>query len=120
MFDSDYNILVTPISPEITVRFEKPADELKRTPATVRENSTEICPQTDRSSDGTDTDHYMQPDVDTSGEQRDPTPTNPVAQNMIYIIIQNQIVMTITDIESVSLLSTERIRTLSGNPRNVL
>ena len=119
MFDSDHNNLVTPNSPEITVQFGEPADELSRTPATVRQNSTENCPQTDRSCDGIDTDHYMQPDVDTSGKQRDPSPTNPVAQDMIYIIIPSQIVMTITDIEPVSLLSTERIRTLSGNSRNV-
>ena len=39
---------------------------------------------------------------------------------MIYVIIQNQIVLKITDIDSVPQPSTERIRTLSGNPRNVL
>ena len=39
---------------------------------------------------------------------------------MIYFIFPSQIVMTITDIESVSLASSERIRTLSENPRNVL
>ena len=27
--------------------------------------------------DGTDTDHYMQPDADNSVEQINPTPTNP-------------------------------------------
>ena len=86
----------------------------------MRENSPVITRQPDRSYDGTDTDHYMQPDTDTTVEQPDPTPTNPAAQNMIYVIIQSQIVMTITDINSVPKPSTERIRTLSGNPRNVL
>ena len=42
------------------------------------------------------------------------------AQNIIYIIIQSQIVMTITRIESVPVPSTECTRTLSGNSRNVL
>ena len=69
--------MVTPNSPEITVRYEEAADEMGSTPGSIRENSPEIIPQTDRSYDGTDTDHYMQPDADTSIEQRGPTPTNP-------------------------------------------
>ena len=38
---------------------------MKCTPGTRRENSPEIIPQTGRSYDGTDTDHYMQPEADT-------------------------------------------------------
>ena len=49
--------------------------------------------------------------------QRLPTPT---AQNTIYVIPQSRIVVTIIDIDSVPQPSTERIRTLSGNPRNVI
>ena len=71
--------------------------------------------EAERLCDGTNTDHYMQPDVHTSLEQPDPTPTNPPAQNMIYVIIQNQIAMTITDMEFDALPSTERIPTLSRN-----
>ena len=60
----------------------------------------------------------MKPDVDMSNlNLRLPSTA---AQNMIYAIIQNQIVMTITDIESAPLPSTECIHTFSGNPRNVL
>ena len=76
IFDSDYNTLVTPISREFTIRSEEAADEMMRTPGTIRENSPEIIPQTDRSYDGTDRDHDMQPDADTSVEQHDPTPNN--------------------------------------------
>ena len=76
-FDSDYNLLVTPNPPEFTIRSEEAADELSSTPGTIRENSPEIFPQIDRSCDETDTDHYMQPDADTSVEQPDPMPTNP-------------------------------------------
>ena len=47
------------------------------TPGIIRENSPEIIPQTDGSYDGTDTDHNMEPNADTSVEQPDLTPTNP-------------------------------------------
>ena len=77
IFDSDYNNLVRLTSPDITVQSEEAADGMRSTPGTIREISSEIIPQTDRSYDGTDTDHYMQPDADTSIEQPDPTPTNP-------------------------------------------
>ena len=77
IFDSDYNNRVTPTSPEIAVQSEEAADEMRSTPGTIRENSPEFIPQTDRSYDGTDTDHCTQPDADTSVEQSDPTPTNP-------------------------------------------
>ena len=50
---------------------------IKCIPGTIRENSTEIVTQTDRSYDGTDTDHYMQLDTDTSSKQPGHTPTNP-------------------------------------------
>ena len=48
---------------------------MRNTPGTIRENSPEVIPQTDRSCDGTDADHFMQPDADTSVEQPDPMPT---------------------------------------------
>ena len=54
---------------------------MRSTPRTIREKTPEIIPQTDRSYEGTDTDHYMQPDADTSVEQLDPTPTNPRSSN---------------------------------------
>ena len=77
IIDSDYNNLVTPSSPEITIQSEQAADEMKNTPGTIPEKSPKIIPQPDRSYDGMDTDHDMQPDADTSVEQLDPTPTNP-------------------------------------------
>ena len=61
----------------MTIRFEQPADEMRSTPGIIRENSPEITPQTARSYDGKDTDHYMQPDADISVEKLNPTPTNP-------------------------------------------
>ena len=79
IFDSDYNNLVTPISPEVTIRSEEAADEMRSTPGTIRENSPEIIPQTYTTYNGRDVDHDMQPDADTIVEQFDPTPTNPAA-----------------------------------------
>ena len=76
-FDGDYNNLVTSNSPEITVQTEEAADEMGSTPGTIRENFPQIIRQTGGSYDGRDTDHYMQPDSDTSVEHHDPTPTNP-------------------------------------------
>ena len=77
IFDSDCDDLVTPNSPEITVRSEKPTDKIRSTPGTIRESFPETFPQADRSYDGTGTDHYMQTDADASVEQLDPTSTNP-------------------------------------------
>ena len=50
---------------------------MRRTPGAIPENSSEVTPQPDGSHDGTDTDHNMQLDADTSVEQPDPTPINP-------------------------------------------
>ena len=77
IFDSVYNNLVTPSSPEITIRSEQVADEMRSTPGAPPDNYPESIPQPDRSYDGMDMDHNMQPDADTSVEQLDPTPTNP-------------------------------------------
>ena len=120
IFDSDYNNLATTRPPEITIRSEQAADEIGSTSGIIPGNSPQIVPQPDGSYDGSDVDHETQPDADTSVEQLDPTPTNPAAQNTIYAITQSQIVMATTDIDSVKQLSTERIRTVSGNRRNVL
>ena len=76
ILDSDDNNLVTLKPPKNPIQFEEAADEMRSTPGTIRGNCPEIFPQTDRLCDGTDTDHYMQPDADTSVEQPHPTPTN--------------------------------------------
>ena len=81
IFDSIYKNLVSPNSPEITLRSEGAADEMSTTPGTIRERSPELFPQENRSCDGTDTDHYMQPDVDKSVDQPNPTPTNLCSSN---------------------------------------
>ena len=76
IFDSDYFNRVTPNSTENTVRSEVAANETSTIPRTIRKSSPEVFPQADRLCDGTKTDHYMEPDADTSVEQLDLTPTN--------------------------------------------
>ena len=77
IFDSDYNKFATPNPPEITIRSEQAADEMRSTPGTIPQNSPEIIPQPDTMYDGRDVDHDTQPDADTSVEQLDPMLTNP-------------------------------------------
>ena len=89
-------------------------------PGTIRKSSPELFPKTGQLCDGTDTEFYKEPDADTNVAQASPTLTSSAAQNMIYVIIRSQIAIMITDIVSVPLRSTERIRTLSGSPRSVL
>ena len=117
IFDSDYNNLATPSPPEITIRSEQTADEMRNTPGITPENPREIIPQPDGSPDGRDVDHNTQPDADMSVEQRDHMPTNPEAQNTITVITRSQIVTTTTDTDSVLQLSPEHIRIFSGSPR---
>ena len=64
--DSEYNNLTTPSPPEITIRSQQAGDEKRSTPGTIPGNSPEIIPQPDRPYYGTDTDHDIQPDADTS------------------------------------------------------
>ena len=77
IFDSDYNNMATPTSPQLTKRSEQVADEMTSTPGNISGKSLEIIPQPDCSYDGMDMDHDMQSDADTNVEQLDPTPTNP-------------------------------------------
>ena len=77
IFDGDRDNMVLPNSPEVTVRSGRAVDETSSTPGTIQKDSSEILPHTHDIDDGTDTDHCMQPDADTSVEQIDPMPTNP-------------------------------------------
>ena len=77
IFDGDRDNLVSPKSPEVTVRSGEAADETRSTPGTIQEDASDILFHTEKIDDGTDTDHYMQREENTSVEQIDPTPTNP-------------------------------------------
>ena len=77
IFDSDRDNLVSPNSPEVTVRSGEVADETRSTPGTIEEDSSNISPRVHEIDDGANTDHHIQPDADNSVEQIHPTPTNP-------------------------------------------
>ena len=64
-------------SPEVTVRHDLSNDETCIIPRTIQEDSPEILPHTDEKGDGTDTDHYMEPDAEVNGEPFSPTNINP-------------------------------------------
>ena len=63
IFDSDRNNLVSPNSPEVTVRSREAADETRSTPGTIQADSSDILPHALEIDDGTDTDHHMQPSI---------------------------------------------------------
>ena len=84
-------------APEKTVRHDLSNSETCTIPGAIQEDSPEILPHTDRTGDGTNTDHYMAPDAETNSEQLSPTALTPAAQNMIYVTILKQIAMTTTD-----------------------
>ena len=77
VFDSDYNSLAKPSPPEMTIRSDQAADEMRSTPGIIPGQSPENVPQPDGAYDGRSVDHDTQPDADMSVEQPDPTPTNP-------------------------------------------
>ena len=100
IFDSDSDNVMSPKSPEVTVRLGEEADATGSTPGTTQEDSSNISPHTDEMADRTDTDHYMQPDADNSVEQIDLTPTNPRSSKYDLRYNLSQIATTTTDIKS--------------------
>ena len=57
IFDGDHSKLAVPSSPEITIRPEQAAHEMRNNPGIIPEISLEIFPQPDGSYDGRDVDH---------------------------------------------------------------
>ena len=64
-------------SPEITVRHDLPNDETCTIPGTIQEDSPDILTHTDELGDGSDMDHYMEPDAEVNVEPLSPTDINP-------------------------------------------
>ena len=76
-FDVEDKNAMPPNSTEIRVQSGVATEEMWNTPGTEHECSTEIFPQTEDLSDVTDTYIEMEPDVETSSEQPNSSPTNP-------------------------------------------
>ena len=64
-------------SPEIAMRHELPYEETCTIPGTMQEDSPESFFHTDEVGDGTDTDHYMEPDAEVNVELLSPSDINP-------------------------------------------
>ena len=77
IFDAENNNAAPPISQEIPVQSDFSTEEMRNTPGTTHECSPEVFTQTDEVSDVTDTYPHMEPDVETSSEQPNNSPTNP-------------------------------------------
>ena len=75
-FDAENKKAVLPKSQEIPVESHFSTEEMRYTLGTTHECSPEIFPQTDEVSDVTDTYPHIEPDVETSLEQPEKSPTN--------------------------------------------
>ena len=97
IFNAENKNATPPSSTGIPVRSDIPTEEMWNTPGTAQECSLEIFPQTEELCDVTDLYPAMEPDVDTSLEQPNSSPTTPAVLNTTYVIIRSLIVMTTTD-----------------------
>ena len=77
IFDNENDNAVPPNSKEIPVQSGFPTEEMRNTPEKPHVCSPEIFPNTDELGDVTDTCPHMEPDVETSSEQPQNSPTNP-------------------------------------------
>ena len=77
IFDAEKNNAQPPNSPEILIQSDLSTAEMRKTPGTAHECISEIFPHTEELCDVTDTYFDMEPDVETSSEQPNNSPTNP-------------------------------------------
>ena len=77
IFDNENDNAVPLTSQEIPVQSDFSTEEMRNTPGKPHVCSTDIYPKTDAPGDVTDTCPHMEPDVETSSEQPQNSPTNP-------------------------------------------
>ena len=77
VFDAENNNAASLNSQEIPVQSDLSTEEMRNTPGTTHECSSEHFPQTNEVSDVTDTYPHMEPDVESSLEQTKNSPTKP-------------------------------------------
>ena len=87
IFDKENDNAVPPNSQEIPVQSHFSTEEMRNTPGKPHVCSPEFFPNTDELGDLTDTCPHMEPDVETSSEQPQNSPTNPHSSN--YNLRQN-------------------------------
>ena len=79
VFDAENDNAAPPNTQEILVQSDFSPQEMKNTPGNTHECSPEIFPHTDEVSDATDTCPHMEPDKESSSEQLENSPTNPLS-----------------------------------------
>ena len=77
VFDAENNNATPPNLPEIPIHSDVSTEEMRNTAGTAQECSPEIFPQTEELRDVTDTFSDKEPDMETSSEQPNSSPTNP-------------------------------------------
>ena len=98
IFDNEKVNAVPPNSQEIPVQSDFSTEEMRNTPGKPHVCSPEIFPNTDELGDVTDTCPHMEPDVETSSEQPQNSPTNPAVPNITCVITRSLTAMTTTEI----------------------
>ena len=83
---------------EIPLQSDYSTEEMRNTPGNRHVCSPEFFPNTDEVNDVTDTCPQMEPDVETSSDQPQNSPTNPAVPNTTSVITRSLTAMTITDI----------------------
>ena len=77
IFDAENDKAAPPNLEEIPLQSDYSTEEMRNTPGNPYVCSPEILPCTDEVTDVTDTCPHMEPDVETSSEQQENSPTNP-------------------------------------------
>ena len=77
IFDAENDKKAPPNQREIPVQSDSSTEEMRNTPGNSHVCSPEITPKTDELGDVTDRYPHMEPDVETSSEQPQNSPTNP-------------------------------------------
>ena len=87
IFNGEKKNATPPSSPEIPVQPDLSSEEMRNTLGTAHECSPEIFPQTEELCDVTNTYSEVEPDVETSSEQPNSSPTYPLSS--IYNLRHN-------------------------------
>ena len=77
VFDAENDNAAPPSQRKIPVRSDFSTEEMRNTQGTTHECSPQIFPPTNDTSDVADTYPHMEPDVGTSSEQQENSPSNP-------------------------------------------
>ena len=97
IFDAENDNKVPPNQREIPVQTDSSMGEMRNTPGNSHVCSPEISPNTDELGGVTNTYPHMEPDVETSSQQPQNSPTNPAVPNTTYVITRSRTAMTTTD-----------------------